>query len=63
MQKEIRTVCLKCGNKYKKTSKTTFGVWKADCDLCEEKNVFCADALHDFGMDPYFKSYVKERTI
>lgn len=50
MSKQVFTVCLRCGQKYSKKNKSTFGVWKSDCDICGEKDVFCADAQHDFGI-------------
>lgn len=47
--KQIHTMCLSCGKKYKKKNKGFFGVWMANCDMCGAKQVACADAQHDFG--------------
>lgn len=52
-------ICLDCGEKVDRKHKTSFGIWKGDCEMCGEKDVLCADAAHDFG---YYKTE-KERLI
>lgn len=46
----IKQVCLGCGRKYGKKTKSIFGAWNGDCDICGIKNVAVADAAHDFGI-------------
>jgi len=48
--KELHTVCLKCGEKYGNNLKQgSIGMWEATCDICGKKT-YCADAKHDFGI-------------
>lgn len=46
---QINQVCLDCGKKHGQGDKTNFGMWEATCDICQ-KETWCADARHDFGI-------------
>lgn len=57
-KREVYTVCLDCGKKYKTKEKSVMGIWIDDCDICGKKQVSCAAAVHDFGI--YEMPSVKE---
>jgi hypothetical protein len=45
------SVCFKCGEKYGNHKKKFMGIWKDTCSICHKKEVSCADARHDFGIN------------